>query len=79
MKKRSSSGEITSRGSVALEMVEAISWVVGHPPPADRPQRFDKLLTRTYGDVGIVTGMVIAHQPLCRWRWSEVADVTSRG
>jgi hypothetical protein len=43
-----------------LTKKQHIEWVVSHPPPVRRQQRFDKLQIRTYGNVGIVTGIVIA-------------------
>ena len=45
---------------VFLTKAEHIDWVTKHLPPADRKLRFDRLDVRLYGDVGIVTGMVVA-------------------
>ncbi len=45
---------------VFLTKAEHIDWVTKHLPSADRKLRFDRLDVRLYGDVGIVTGMVVA-------------------
>jgi hypothetical protein len=60
---------------VFLTKAQHIDWVVAHPPPVDRRQRFDRLVIRTYGDVGIVTGMVIAQAPDGREDRSVFTDV----
>jgi hypothetical protein len=45
---------------VFLTKRQHIDWAVGHPATPDRRARFDQLQVRLYGDVGVVTGMVIA-------------------
>jgi len=45
---------------VFLTKAQHIDWAVGHQPPSGRRERFDQLQTRTYGDVGIVTGIVVS-------------------
>src|SRR5262249_48711815 len=45
---------------VFLTKAQHIDWAVDHQPPSGRRERFDRLQTRTYGDVGIVTGVVIS-------------------
>jgi len=38
---------------------EHIAFSSAHPPQANRKQHFDQLQVRVYGDVGIVTGVVV--------------------
>ncbi len=45
---------------VFLTKAQHIAWAVGHPAPGGRQQRFDQLRIRKYGDVGVVTGLVIS-------------------
>ncbi len=45
---------------VFLTKAEHIDWAVAHRPAADVRQAFDHLRVRTYGDVGIVTGIVVS-------------------
>jgi len=45
---------------VFLTKAQHIDFAVGHPPPSGRRARFDQLRTRVYGDVGIVTGIVVS-------------------
>jgi hypothetical protein len=45
---------------VFLTKAQHIDWAVRHPGPKGREQRFDQLRIRTYGDVGVVTGLVIS-------------------
>ena len=45
---------------VFLTKAQHIDWAVRHPAPRGRRQRLDQLRIRTYGDVGLVTGLVIA-------------------
>ena len=45
---------------VFLTKAQHIDFAVGHPPPPGRKERFDQLRSRIYGDVGIVTGIVVS-------------------
>ncbi len=45
---------------VFLTKAQHIDWAVRHPAPSGRQQRFDQLRIRRYGDVGLVTGLVIS-------------------
>jgi len=45
---------------VFLTKAQHIDWAVRHPAPSGRHQRFDQLRSRTYGAVGVVTGLVIS-------------------
>ena len=45
---------------VLLTKAQHIDWAVRHPAPSGRRQRFDQLRIRRYGDVGLVTGLVIS-------------------
>lgn len=45
---------------IFLTKAQHIDWAVRHPAPRDRQQRFDQLRIRTYGEVGVVTGLVIS-------------------
>jgi hypothetical protein len=45
---------------VVLTKRQHIDWAISHPPPLGHHQRFDQLQVRTYGSVGIVTGMVVS-------------------
>ena len=45
---------------VFLTKAEHIGWAVRHPAPSGRQQRFDQLRMRRYGNVGLVTGLVIS-------------------
>ncbi len=45
---------------VFLTKAQHIDWAVRHRAPRGRQQRFDQLRIRRYGDVGLVTGLVIS-------------------
>ena len=45
---------------VVLTKRQHIDWAISHPAPPGHHQRFDQLQVRTYGSVGIVTGMVVS-------------------
>ncbi len=45
---------------VFLTKAQHIDWAVSHPAPRGRQERFDHLRIRTYGAVGVVTGLVIS-------------------
>ena len=42
-----------------ITKAQHIAFSSAHPPPANRKQHFDQLRVRVYGDVGIVTGVVV--------------------
>jgi hypothetical protein len=44
---------------IFLTKQQHIEWAVQHPGP-DRPSRFEQLRVRVYGEVGIVTGVVVS-------------------
>jgi hypothetical protein len=46
-----------------LTKAQHIEWFVKHPSPPSVKRRFDKMTVRLYGDVGVVTGTVVATDP----------------
>lgn len=45
---------------VFLTKEQHVDWASKHPLPPDRRQRFAQLHVRTYGDTGIVSGIVVS-------------------
>src|SRR6266516_5111755 len=44
---------------VFLTKAQHIEWAARHPAPSGQQQRFDQIRIRRYGDVGLVTGLVV--------------------
>lgn len=60
-----------------ITKAEQIDWLRRHRPPGPAPRRrFDDVLVRVYGDVGIVNGVVVADSgrggPPARTRFTDV-------
>ncbi len=63
---------------VFLTKAQHIDWAVAHPPGTQVRQSFDQLRIRTYGDVGIVNGIVVATDRAGRQHRTVFTDVFAR-
>ncbi len=63
---------------VFLTKAQHIEWAVRHPAPTGRQQRLDQLRIRRYGDVGLVTGLVVTTEGDGREDRSVFTDVFVR-